>query len=50
MVVRTHADRIQYAPCILLFLVLFGRNMPIIVQNIKVITEIYSNMLKWVVF
>ena len=28
MVVRTHADRIQYAPCILLCLVLFDRNMP----------------------
>ena len=33
MVVRTHADRIQFAPCILLCLVLFGRNMPSIVQN-----------------
>ena len=33
MVVRTHADRIQYPPCILLCLVLFGRNMPSIVQN-----------------
>ena len=35
MVVRTHADRVQYAPCILLCLLLFGRNMPSIVQNGK---------------
>ena len=35
MVVRTHADRIQYAPSILLCLVLFGCNMPSIVKNGK---------------
>ena len=33
MVVRTHADCIQFAPCILLCLALFGRNMPSIVQK-----------------
>lgn len=36
MVVRTRADvRIQYAPCILLSLVLYGRYMPSMVQNGK---------------
>jgi len=33
MVVRTRTERIQYAPCILLSLVLFGRYMPSIAQK-----------------
>ena len=42
MVVRTHADRIQFAPCILLCLVLFCRSMPSIVQNENIVDSSLS--------